>query len=98
MCSGLAQCFLVATIAAYNIVTDRKVRGRANGLAAASIAVTQGLGFLIWGGLAQWRGAAAGVAWAGVTGLLIMAIARYLWPRAVIDAAWAKLAGAQDEP
>jgi MFS family permease len=95
--SGLAQAFLVATIAAYNVVTDRAVRGRANGLAAATIAITQGVGFLLWGAVAEWRGAAAGVAWAGITGLLVMAIARYLWPHDVIDGAWAKLASAQEE-
>ncbi len=95
--SGLAQAFLVATIAAYNVVTERALRGRANGLAAATIAVTQGVGFLLWGAVAEWRGAAAGVAWAGITGLLIMAVARYLWPNEVIDGAWARLASAHDE-
>jgi len=96
MLSGMAQAFVVATIAAYNVVTDRSLRGRANGLAAASIAVTQGLGFLIWGGVADFEGAAAGVAWAGITGLLIVTIARYFWPYDVIDGAWEKLAGAQE--
>jgi MFS family permease len=96
MLSGMAQAFVVATIAAYNVVTDRSLRGRANGLAAASIAVTQGFGFLIWGGVADFEGAAAGVAWAGITGLLIVTIARYFWPYDVIDGAWEKLAGAQE--
>jgi hypothetical protein len=96
-CSGLSQCFLVATIAAYNVVTERALRGRANGMAAASIAVTQGLGFLMWGGVADWEGAAAGVALAGVAGLAIMTIARYVWPYDVIDEAWHKLAGAQEQ-
>lgn len=96
MISGMTQAFVVATIAAYNVVTDRSLRGRANGLAAASIAVTQGLGFLIWGGVADFEGAAAGVAWAGITGLFVVTLARYLWPYDVIDAAWEKLAGAQE--
>jgi hypothetical protein len=96
MLSGMTQAFVVATIAAYNVVTDRSLRGRANGLAAASIAVTQGLGFLIWGGVADFEGAAAGVAWAGITGLLIVTIARYFWPYDVIEGAWDKLAGAQE--
>jgi MFS family permease len=95
--SGLAQAFLVATIAAYNVVTERALRGRANGLAAATIAITQGVGFLLWGAVAEWRGAAAGVAWAGIAGLLVMAVARYLWPNEVIDGAWARLASAQEE-
>ena len=93
--SGLAQAFLVAIIAAYNVVTEHAIRGRANGVAASTIAITQGLGFLIWGAVAEWQGAAAGVAWAGIAGLLIMAIAKYLWPYDVIDGAWAKLASAQ---
>jgi Transmembrane secretion effector len=96
MFSGMAQAFLIATIAAYNIVTERAIRGRANGLAGAAIATTQGLGFLVWGGLADFEGAAAGVAWAGVAGLLFATIARYYWPHDVIDDAWAKLAGAQE--
>lgn len=96
MTSGMTQAFVVATIAAYNVVTDRSLRGRANGLAAASIAVTQGLGFLLWGGVADFEGAAAGVAWAGIAGLLIVTVARYFWPHDVIDAAWDKLAGAQE--
>jgi MFS family permease len=95
-CSGVAQSALVSTIAAYNIVTDRSQRGRANGMASATIAVTQGMGFLLWGGIAQWRGAAAGVAWAGVVGLLIMSILRYTWPHDVVDRAWERLARAQE--
>ncbi len=93
--SGMGQAVIVATIAAYNVVTDRSQRARANGFAAATIAVTQGLGFVIWGGLAEHAGAAAGVAWAGVTGLLILAVIRYLWPDDIIDDAWAKLAKVQ---
>ena len=97
-CSGLAQSSLVSTIAAYNIVTDRAHRGRANGMASATIAVTQGLGFLVWGGIAEWRGAAAGVAWAGVVGLLIVSLLRYAWPHDVVDRAWDRLARAQESP
>lgn len=93
--SGMGQAVIVATIAAYNVVTDRSQRARANGFAAATIAVTQGIGFVIWGGLAEHAGAAAGVAWAGVTGLLILAVIRYLWPDDIIDDAWAKLAKVQ---
>jgi MFS family permease len=95
-CSGVAQSALVSTIAAYNIVTDRSQRGRANGMASATIAVTQGMGFLLWGGIAEWRGAAAGVAWAGVIGLLIVSVLRYTWPHDVVDRAWEKLARAQE--
>ncbi len=58
--SGAMQCFLVATIAAYNISTERSLRGRANGVAAAAIFIAQGLGFLVWGAVGNWRGAAAG--------------------------------------
>ena len=95
-CSGLGQACIITTIAAYNVVTDRAVRGRANGLAAATIAVTQGVGFLAWGGLADFAGAAAGVAWAGVTGLVIVAFLRFVWPYDVLDEAWDRLARAQD--
>ncbi len=93
--AGVMQCFLVTTIAAYNVATDRALRGRANGIAAATISISQGLGFLIWGAVGNWRGAAAGVAWAGVAGLLIMALVRYSWPDAEIEAAWDKLDAAQ---
>ena len=93
--SGLLQCFMIATIATYNIATERELRGRANGLAAAAISVTQGLGFLLWGAVGTWRGAAAGVAWAGVAGLLILSLVRYVWPDEHIAAAWARLEAAQ---
>jgi hypothetical protein len=95
MTSGLLQCFIVTTIAAYNIVTDRALRGRANGLAAAAISISQAAGFLIWGAVGSWRGAAAGVAWAGVIGLLIMSFVRYTWPDDEIELAWDKLDAAQ---
>ena len=93
--AGVMQCFLVTTIAAYNVGTDRTLRGRANGIASATIAVSQGLGFLIWGAVGEWRGAAAGVAWAGVAGLLIMSLVRFSWPDDEIEAAWDKLEDAQ---
>jgi hypothetical protein len=93
--AGVMQCFLVTTIAAYNVGTDRTLRGRANGIASATIAVSQGLGFLIWGAIGEWRGAAAGVAWAGVTGLLIMSLVRYSWPYDDIELAWDNLDAAQ---
>ena len=93
--AGVMQCFLVTTIAAYNVATDRALRGRANGIAAAIISISQGLGFLIWGAVGNWRGAAAGVAWAGVAGLLIMSLVRFSWPDAEIEAAWDKLDAAQ---
>ena len=32
-----------------------------------------------------------------MTGLVVIAVSRYLWPRDVIDGAWARLASAQDE-
>ncbi len=93
--AGVMQCFLVTTIAAYNVGTERTLRGRANGIASATIAVSQGLGFLIWGAVGQWRGAAAGVAWAGVAGLLIMSLVRFSWPYEDIEVAWDKLEAAQ---
>jgi len=93
--AGVMQCFLVTTIAAYNVGTDRTLRGRANGIASATIAVSQGLGFLIWGAVGEWRGAAAGVAWAGVTGLLIMSLVRFSWPYEDIEVAWDNLDAAQ---
>lgn len=96
MLSGLLQCFMVTTIAAYNIATERSLRGRANGLAAAAISVTQAVGFLAWGAVGTWRGAAAGVAWAGVAGLLIVSLVRYSWPHEEISGAWAKLDAAQN--
>jgi MFS family permease len=95
MVAGLAQCFLVATIAAYNVVTDRSMRGRANGIAAAAISISQGLGFLVWGAMGTWRGAAAGVAWAGVAGLLIMSLVRFWWPTEEIKSAWVRFELAQ---
>jgi hypothetical protein len=91
MASGAMQSFLVVTIAAYNISTERSLRGRANGVAAAVIFIAQGLGFLVWGAVGSWRGAAAGVAWAGVVGLLIMSLIRYWWPTDDIAGAWRKL-------
>lgn len=93
--AGVMQCFLVTTIAAYNVGTERTLRGRANGIASATIAVSQGLGFLIWGAVGEWRGAAAGVAWAGVTGLLIMSLVRFSWPYDDIEVAWDNLDAAQ---
>lgn len=93
--AGVMQCFLVTTIAAYNVATDRAMRGRANGIASATIAVSQGLGFLIWGAVGEWRGAAAAVAWAGVAGLLIMSLVRFSWPYDDIEAAWDNLDAAQ---
>jgi len=93
--AGVMQCFLVTTIAAYNVGTERTLRGRANGIASATIAVSQGLGFLIWGAVGEWRGAAAGVAWAGVAGLLIMSLVRYSWPYDDIAVAWDNLDAAQ---
>jgi Na+/melibiose symporter-like transporter len=93
--AGVMQCFLVTTIAAYNVATDRALRGRANGIAAATISISQGLGFLVWGAVGNWRGAAAGVAWAGVAGLLIMSLVRFSWPDAEIEAAWDQLDAAQ---
>ena len=93
--SGAMQCFLVATIAAYNMSTERSLRGRANGVAAAAIFIAQGLGFLVWGAVGTWRGAAAGVAWAGVIGLLIMGLVRFWWPTEEIADAWRKLEAAQ---
>ena len=89
------QSFLVATIAAYNFSTERSLRGRANGVAAAVIFISQGLGFLVWGAVGSWRGAAAGVAWAGVLGLLIMGLIRYWWPSDDIAGAWRKLEATQ---
>jgi hypothetical protein len=93
--AGVMQCFLVTTIAAYNVGTERTLRGRANGIASATIAVSQGLGFLIWGAVGEWRGAAAGVAWAGVAGLLIMSFVRFSWPYEDIEVAWDNLDAAQ---
>ncbi len=93
--AGVMQCFLVTTIAAYNVATDRTLRGRANGIASAIIALSQGLGFLIWGAVGEWRGAAAAVAWAGVAGLLIMSLVRFSWPYDDIEAAWDNLDAAQ---
>jgi hypothetical protein len=95
MVAGLMQCFLVTTIAAYNVFTERALRGRANGIAAATISISQGLGFLVWGAVGSWRGAAAGVAWAGVAGLLIMASLRFSWPDDAIEEAWITLDAAQ---
>lgn len=96
MASGLCQCFVVSMIAAYNVVTERAIRGRANGLAAAAIAVTQAIGFVVWGSVADFGGAAAGVAFAGILGLVVVAFARYRWPYDVIDDAWGRLADAQE--
>jgi MFS family permease len=88
MLAGVSECFLVTTIAAYNITTERPLRGRANGVASAAISLAQGLGFLAWGAVGSWRGAAAGVAWAGVAGLLLVALVRFSWPDDEIAAAW----------
>ncbi len=94
MASGLTQCFVVTSIATYNVVTEPALRGRANGLASASIALTQGIGFALWGAIGNWRGAAAGVAWAGVAGLLVVSVLRYFWPHDVIRVASGRLAAA----
>jgi len=50
----------------------------------------------VWGAVGTWRGAAAGVAWAGVVGLLIMALIRYGWPDDEIEQAWITLEAAQN--
>jgi Transmembrane secretion effector len=95
MASGASQCFVITCIATYNVITEPGLRGRANGLASAAISLTQGLGFALWGAVGNWQGAAAGVAWAGVAGLLIVVVLRFSWPHDAIRAAWGRLAAAQ---
>jgi MFS family permease len=85
--SGLPMCFVVTTIGVYNSVSDRASRGRAIGLAMAGIAVTQGLGFLLWGAIGSWRDASTGVTWAGIFGLALVAFLWSRWPHQEIAAA-----------
>jgi MFS family permease len=84
--SGLPMCFVVTTVGVYNSVTAPALRGRAIGLAMASIAVTQGLGFLIWGAIGSWQSAAAAVSWAGVFGIVMIGLLWSNWPHAAVEA------------
>lgn len=95
LASGVTQCFVVTSIAAYNVITDSALRGRANGLASSSICLTQGLGFAVWGLVGDAQGAAAGVAWAGVAGLLLVSVLWYFWPDDALGAVWERLAVAE---
>jgi MFS family permease len=78
--SGLPMCFVVTTVGVYNSVTTPDLRGRAIGVAMAGIAITQGLGFLLWGAVGSWQDAAAGVTWAGVFGIAIVGLLWSKWP------------------
>jgi MFS family permease len=78
--SGLPMCFVVTTVGVYNSVTAPALRGRAIGVAMAGIAITQGLGFLLWGAVGSWQDAAAGVSWAGVFGVAIVGLLWSKWP------------------
>lgn len=93
--TGLGQSFMVATIAAYNLVTPAGLRGRANGIASAIVSLTQGVGFLVWGAVGAWRGPAAAIAWSGVLGLLFLVVLRYFWPHEHIRQAWLTMEAAQ---
>lgn len=96
--SGLLSGFSVMAIATFNLITDSSVRGRANGLAAASIALTQAAGLAIWGKVADWQGAASAVAWAGVVGVAVMVVFWLAWRGGAVIGTWRSALSASVTP
>jgi hypothetical protein len=86
--SGVLSGFSVMAIATFNLITDSSVRGRANGLAAATIALTQAAGLAIWGKIADWQGAATAVAWAGTVGVVVMVAFWIAWRGGAVIGTW----------
>ena len=80
--SGAFQSNLVPVIGAFNLAVPAAVRGRANGLAAGGLGLTQTLAIAGGGLVASQLDPAAAVAWAAVGGLAAVALLAAWWPDA----------------
>lgn len=80
--SGLACAYQVPANAAFVAAVPDAHRGQAFGLAVTALRVTQGLGVLLAGVLAELTGPATAVAVAGVVGVLVAAGCALAWSRA----------------
>jgi MFS family permease len=78
--SGAMQAYIVPAIAVFNLAVPHESRGRAVGLAAAGLALSQGISLAVGGVIAGAVGPAAAVAWFGVAGLVGLAVLRPFWP------------------
>ena len=79
--SGLACAYQVPTNAAFVAAVPDAHRGQAFGLAVTALRVTQGLGVLAAGLLAQRTGPSGAVALAGTVGAVAAAVAAVAWAR-----------------
>ena len=80
--SGLACAYQVPANAAFVAAVPDAHRGQAFGLAVTALRVTQGLGVLLAGLLAEVTGPAPGVAVAGAAGVLVALACALAWRRA----------------
>lgn len=80
--SGLACAYQVPANAAFVAAVPDAHRGQAFGLAVTALRVTQGLGVLLAGVLAEATGPARAVAAAGVVGVLVATGCALAWSRA----------------
>ncbi|MDX6226179.1 MAG: hypothetical protein QOE64_2555, partial [Frankiales bacterium] len=80
--SGAFQANLVPVIGAFNLAVPAAVRGRANGLAAGGLGLTQTIAIAGGGLVASALDPAAAVAWAAVGGLVVMSVLSAWWPTA----------------
>src|SRR4051794_672413 len=80
--SGLACAYQVPANAAFVAAVPDAHRGQAFGLAVTALRVTQGLGVLLAGVLAEATGPALAVALAGAVGVLVAVACAVAWPRA----------------
>jgi hypothetical protein len=83
--SGAFQANLVPVIGAFNLAVPGVVRGRANGLAAGGLGLTQTIAIAGGGLVATILDPAAAVAWAAVGGLVGLAVLSAWWPRDELD-------------
>ena len=81
--SGLACAYQVPTNAAFVAAVPDEQRGQAFGLAVTALRVTQGVGVLAAGLLAEAFGPADAVALAGAAGVLVAAGCALAWTRAL---------------
>jgi hypothetical protein len=82
--SGAFQSNLVPVIGAFNLAVPAAVRGRANGLAAGGLGLTQTIAIAGGGLIASALDPAAAVAWAAVAGLVALAVLATWWPSAAL--------------
>ncbi|MEJ2889334.1 MFS transporter [Actinomycetospora aeridis] len=80
--SGLACAYQVPANAAFVAAVPDAHRGQAFGLAVTALRVTQGLGVLLAGVLAEAVGPAVAVAIAGAVGVLVALVCALAWSRA----------------